>query len=193
MILKVLVLSSTHYCSLGSGLCCSVLYQVLPELNIAFNLTPPPPPPPYCNTKLWQLETVPTPPPPPPSQLRVWMTGPLPYLKVWIRHCGGKAISNPFHLLCLFAKVTKIHTVLFATVWHSNCIAPLTKPKWGTYSAVLIDTFQVVNEVDTCFPPPIDYVSRRILHEGVNMVLDPAFLACCDCTDNCQVNWCHHL
>ncbi|XP_073245234.1 histone-lysine N-methyltransferase SETDB1-like isoform X3 [Porites lutea] len=44
----------------------------------------------------------------------------------------------------------------------------------------------VVNEVDTCFPPPIDYVSRRILHEGVNMVLDPAFLACCDCTDNCQ-------
>ena len=105
MILKVLVLSSIHYCSLGSGLCCSVLYQVLPELNIAFNLTPPP------------------------SQLRVWMTGPLPYLKVWIRHCDGKAISNPFHLLCLFAKVTKIHTVLFATVWHSNCIAPLTKPK----------------------------------------------------------------
>ena len=189
MILKVLVLSSIHYCSLGSGLCCSVL----PELNIAFNLTPPPPPPPpYCYTKLRQLETVPT-PPPPPSQLRVWMTGPLPYLKVWIRHCDGKAISNPFHLLCLFAKVTKIHTVLFATVWHSNCIAPLTKPKWGSYSAVLIDTFQVVNEVDTCFPPPIDYVSRRILHEGVNMVLDPAFLACCDCTDNCQVNWCHHL
>ena len=43
MILKVLVLSSIHYCSLGSGLCCSVLYQVLPELNIAFNLNPPPP------------------------------------------------------------------------------------------------------------------------------------------------------
>ena len=130
---------------------------------------------------------------PPLPQLRVWMTGPLPYLKVWIRHCGMKAISNPFPLLCLYTKVTKIHTVLFATVWQNNYIVPLTKPKWGTHSAVLIDTFQVVNEVDTCFPPPIDYVSRRILHEGVNMVLDPAFLACCDCTDNCQVNWCHHL
>ncbi|XP_068673501.1 histone-lysine N-methyltransferase SETDB1-like isoform X1 [Montipora foliosa] len=44
----------------------------------------------------------------------------------------------------------------------------------------------VVNEVDTCFPPLIDYVSKRILAEGVNMVLDPGFLACCDCTDNCQ-------
>ncbi|XP_074605826.1 histone-lysine N-methyltransferase SETDB1-like isoform X4 [Acropora palmata] len=44
----------------------------------------------------------------------------------------------------------------------------------------------VVNEVDTCFPPPIDYVSKRTLAEGVNMVLDPGFLACCDCTDNCQ-------
>ena len=52
---------------------------------------------------------------------------------------------------------------------------------------MLIDTCQVVNEVDTCFPPPIDYVSRRILADGVNMVLDPGFLACCDCTDNCQV------
>ena len=135
-----------------------------------------------------------SPPPPPPfPHLRVWMTGPLRYLKVWIRHCDVKAISNPFPLLCLYAKVTKIHTVLFATVWQNNYIAPSTKPKWGTHSAVLIDTYQVVNEVDTCFPPPIDYVSRRILHEGVNMVLDPAFLACCDCTDNCQVNWCHHL
>ncbi|XP_078348189.1 histone-lysine N-methyltransferase SETDB1-like isoform X2 [Oculina patagonica] len=44
----------------------------------------------------------------------------------------------------------------------------------------------VVNEVDTCFPPPIDYVSKRILADGVNMVLEPGFLACCDCTDNCQ-------
>ena len=100
--------------------------------------------------------------------------------------------TDPFPLICLYAKVTKIHTVLFASVWQNNHIAPLTKLKGGTYSAVLIDTFQVVNEVDTCFPPPIDYVSRRILHEGVNMVLDPAFLACCDCTDNCQVNWWHH-
>ena len=24
-----------------------------------------------------------------PLYLRVWMTAPLPYLKVWIRHCGG--------------------------------------------------------------------------------------------------------
>ena len=51
----------------------------------------------------------------------------------------------------------------------------------------VIVTCQVVNEVDTCFPPLIDYVSKRILAEGVNMVLDPGFLACCDCTDNCQV------
>ncbi|KAJ7373631.1 Histone-lysine N-methyltransferase [Desmophyllum pertusum] len=49
-----------------------------------------------------------------------------------------------------------------------------------------IAQISVVNEVDTCFPPPIDYISRRILAEGVNMVLDPGFLACCDCTDNCQ-------
>ena len=67
--------------------------------------------------------------PPPLPQLRVWMTGPLPYLKVWIRHCGMKAISNPFPLLCLYTKVTKIHTVLFATVWQNNYIVPLTKPK----------------------------------------------------------------
>ena len=124
MILKVLVLSSIHYCSLGSGLCCSVL----PELNIAFNLTPPA----AAALLLHQTEAVgdsPHPPPPPPSQLRVWMTGPLPYLKVWIRHCGMKAISNPFPLLCLYTKVTKIHTVLFATVWQNNYIVPLTKPK----------------------------------------------------------------
>ena len=25
---------------------------------------------------------------PPPTYLRVWMTGPFPYLKVWIRHCS---------------------------------------------------------------------------------------------------------
>ena len=67
--------------------------------------------------------------PPPLPHLRVWMTGPLPYLKVWIRHCGMKAISNPFPLLCLYTKVTKIHTVLFATVWQNNYIVPLTKPK----------------------------------------------------------------
>ena len=40
----------------------------------------------------------------------------IPYLKLLIRHCDVKAISNPFPLICLCAKVTKIHTVLFATV-----------------------------------------------------------------------------
>ena len=63
MILKVLVLSSIHYCSLGSGLCCSVLYQVLPELNIAFNLTPPPP---AAALLLHQTEAVGDSPHPPP-------------------------------------------------------------------------------------------------------------------------------
>jgi hypothetical protein len=46
---------------------------------------------------------------------------------------------------------------------------------------------QVVNDHDFTYPPPIDYVSDRILSEGVNIVTDPGFLACCDCTDNCQV------
>ena len=65
------------------------------------------PPPPYCYPKLGQLGTDPPPPPPPPPHFRVWMTGPLPYLKVWICDCDVKAISNPFPLLCLCAKVTK--------------------------------------------------------------------------------------
>ena len=47
--------------------------------------------------------------------LRAWHRL-LPYLKLLIRHCDVKAISNPFPLICLYAKVTKIHTVLFATV-----------------------------------------------------------------------------
>ena len=67
MILKVLVLSSIHYCSLGSGLCCSVLYQVLPELNIAFNLTPPPAP--AAALLLHQTEAVGDSPHPPPPHL----------------------------------------------------------------------------------------------------------------------------
>ncbi|XP_048584500.1 uncharacterized protein LOC5506681 isoform X2 [Nematostella vectensis] len=44
----------------------------------------------------------------------------------------------------------------------------------------------VVNELDNTYPPPIDYVSNRIRAEGVSINLDPGFLACCDCTDNCQ-------
>ena len=43
---------------------------------------------PYFLTKLRTenncLETAPSPP-----YLRVWMTGPHTYLKVWIRHCHG--------------------------------------------------------------------------------------------------------
>lgn len=54
-------------------------------------------------------------------------------------------------------------------------------------SRVCCTVFQVVNEHDSSYPPPIDYVSDRILSEGVNIVTDPGFLACCDCTDNCQV------
>ena len=48
--------------------------------------------PPYFRPKWGQkgrkknLET-PKPPPTPPTYLRVWMIGPPPFLKVWIRHC----------------------------------------------------------------------------------------------------------
>ena len=143
---------------------------------------------------MWKIVAIRNDPPPrggtPPPPLSQGLVSPPPPPSPLILRSGSGI--DPFPLLCLYVKVTKIHTVLFASVWQNNHIAPLTKLQWGTYSAALIDTFQVVNEVDTCFPPPIDYVSRRILHEGVNMVLDPAFLACCDCTDNCQVNCWHH-
>ena len=72
---------------------------------------PPPPPRRLIVTPNWGSWWQTPPPPPPPPHFRVWMTGPLPYLKVWICDCDVKAISNPFPLLCLCAKVTKIHTV----------------------------------------------------------------------------------
>ena len=46
---------------------------------------------------------------------------------------------------------------------------------------------QVVNLLDDGPPPDVHYITQRSWATCVNVVLDPGFLACCDCTDNCQV------
>jgi histone-lysine N-methyltransferase SETDB1 len=42
-----------------------------------------------------------------------------------------------------------------------------------------------VNEIDNEQPPNVKYISSR-LTEGVDINVDPTFLVCCDCTDDCQ-------
>ncbi|KAI9552321.1 hypothetical protein GHT06_022686 [Daphnia sinensis] len=43
-----------------------------------------------------------------------------------------------------------------------------------------------VNSVDRQNPLFVDYCTERIPRKGVKMNLDPNFLICCDCTDDCQ-------
>ena len=40
----------------------------------------------------------------PPSYLRIWMTGPLPYLKVWIRHWSPSFLDSKFQIWIFLAK-----------------------------------------------------------------------------------------
>ncbi|XP_024937729.1 histone-lysine N-methyltransferase eggless isoform X2 [Cephus cinctus] len=43
-----------------------------------------------------------------------------------------------------------------------------------------------VNELDHALPDTIRYSTRREPTEGVNLNVDPEFLCCCDCEDDCQ-------
>ncbi|XP_057377390.1 histone-lysine N-methyltransferase SETDB1-like isoform X2 [Daphnia carinata] len=43
-----------------------------------------------------------------------------------------------------------------------------------------------VNSIDRQSPLYVDYCTERIPRKGVTMNLDPSFLICCDCTDDCQ-------
>jgi len=43
-----------------------------------------------------------------------------------------------------------------------------------------------VNSIDRSNPEYVDYSTMRTPREGVNLNLDSNFLACCDCTDDCQ-------
>ena len=43
-----------------------------------------------------------------------------------------------------------------------------------------------VNSIDRSNPEYVEYSTERIPREGVNLNLDPNFLVCCDCTDDCQ-------
>ncbi|XP_058056855.1 histone-lysine N-methyltransferase eggless [Anopheles bellator] len=42
-----------------------------------------------------------------------------------------------------------------------------------------------VNAFDDTKPPPCDYSVNRIPTEGVNLNLNPEFMSCCDCQDDC--------
>ncbi|XP_052864384.1 histone-lysine N-methyltransferase eggless [Anopheles cruzii] len=42
-----------------------------------------------------------------------------------------------------------------------------------------------VNAFDDTKPPPCDYSVNRIPTEGVNLNLNPEFMSCCDCEDDC--------
>lgn len=46
-----------------------------------------------------------------------------------------------------------------------------------------------VNEIDYTWPSFMNYSTVRIPQGGVNVCLDEEFLVCCDCTDDCQVNY----
>ncbi|XP_055899559.1 histone-lysine N-methyltransferase SETDB1-like isoform X2 [Biomphalaria glabrata] len=43
-----------------------------------------------------------------------------------------------------------------------------------------------VNGVDRHYPDYVEYSDHRIPSKGVTLNLDPEFLTCCDCTDNCR-------
>lgn len=43
-----------------------------------------------------------------------------------------------------------------------------------------------VNAIDRSYPDYVEYSNVRIPTKGVQLNLDPEFLACCDCTDNCR-------
>lgn len=43
-----------------------------------------------------------------------------------------------------------------------------------------------VNAIDRSYPDYVEYSNVRIPTKGVQLNLDPDFLACCDCTDNCR-------
>lgn len=44
----------------------------------------------------------------------------------------------------------------------------------------------IVNAYDDTAPPNLVYSEKRIPQPGVNINTDPAFMACCDCTDDCS-------
>jgi histone-lysine N-methyltransferase SETDB1 len=44
-----------------------------------------------------------------------------------------------------------------------------------------------VNAIDRLYPDYVEYSNVRIPTKGVKLNLDPEFLVCCDCTDNCRV------
>lgn len=43
-----------------------------------------------------------------------------------------------------------------------------------------------VNSIDRSNPEYVDYSTERTPRDGVNLNLNPDFLVCCDCTDDCQ-------
>ena len=45
-----------------------------------------------------------------------------------------------------------------------------------------------VNGIDRQYPDYVDYSNQRIPASGVKLNLDPNFLECCDCEDNCRVS-----
>lgn len=47
-----------------------------------------------------------------------------------------------------------------------------------------------VNYYDSTIPPPCKYSAVRIPNVGVPLNLDPNFLSCCDCEDDCSVSIC---
>lgn len=47
-----------------------------------------------------------------------------------------------------------------------------------------------INDVNDELPPHVAYISSRNKAEDVYINIDPGFLVCCDCTDNCQVREC---
>lgn len=46
-----------------------------------------------------------------------------------------------------------------------------------------------INDINEELPPHVAYISSRNKAEDVYINIDPGFLVCCDCTDNCQVNY----
>ena len=44
-----------------------------------------------------------------------------------------------------------------------------------------------INSLEEEPPNPLEYCDYRVPTEYVNLNLDPEFLVCCDCQDDCQV------
>ena len=83
---------------------------------------------------------------------------------------------------CLLpSKDRNFKTFCFALIFQTFC--DIKDISYGKENVVI----SCVNGIDRQYPDYVDYSNQRIPASSVKLNIDPEFLVCCDCTDNCQV------